>query len=334
MTTETLAGKPARKSITVTQEGIVIALTVLLLAIFSITLPGFLSGANLVNLLRGVSVLGMLALGMSIVVIGRGLDLAMVATLVVGMGWALTLTAGGHGFGISLLMGAGFAILAGAVIGAIVAFAEIPAVFTSLAMASVIFGFGNAVFFRNDVHNAPVDVGWLSTLGYGAFLGVPLVIYAFAALALAVHLLLRFTRFGQMIYAMGDNPAAARQTGMPVRPIIVAQYVISGLIAYLVGLVIVASNSGLNTRVYTSTLVYDVLLVVVLGGIGLSGGRGSVRNVIVGTLLVGTLFSGMTIMNLSYTTQNLVKSLVLLAALIAETLINPRDEQTAQQGDI
>ncbi|RQP08151.1 MAG: ABC transporter permease [Paracoccus sp. BP8] len=333
MTTET-AAKTARTSFTITQEGIVIALTVALLAIFSVTLPGFLSGANLVNLLRGVSVLGMLALGMSIVVIGRGLDLAMVATLVVGMGWALTLTAGGHGFGTSLLLGAGFAILAGAAIGMIVAFAEIPAVFTSLAMASVIFGFGNAVFFRNDVHNAPANVEWLSALGYGAFLGVPLVIYAFAALALAVHLLLRFTRFGQMIYAMGDNPAAARQTGMPVRPVIVAQYVISSLIAFLVGLVIVASNSGLNTRVYNSTLVYDVLLVVVLGGIGLSGGRGNVRNVIVGTLLVGTLFSGMTIMNLSYTTQNLVKSLVLLAALIAETLINPRDEQTAQQGDI
>ncbi|MDR5653309.1 hypothetical protein [Ruixingdingia sedimenti] len=106
-----------------------------------------------------------------------------------------------------------------------------------------------------------------------------------------------------------EGIVVARLTGMPVRPVTVAQYVISGLVAYLAGLVIVASNSGLNTRLYNSTLVYDVLL-------------------------VGTLFSGMTIMNLSCTTRNPIKSLVLLAALIAETLINPRDGQTPQQGDI
>lgn len=335
MQDQTAAGAAGRrKRLAITQEGIVVALTLVLLAVFSVTLDNFLSGANMVNLLRSVSVLGMLALGMSVVVIGRGLDLAMVASLVVGMGWALTMTGGGMPFGAALLLGALFAAGAGAVIGIIVAFAEIPAVFTSLAMASVIFGFGNAVFFRIDVHNAPPGIEWLTALGYGSLLGIPLVIHVFAALALVVHLLLRKTRFGQTIYAIGDNPAAARLTGMPVRPVTVAQYVISGLVAYLVGLVIVASNSGLNTRLYNSTLVYDVLLVVVLGGIGLSGGRGGVRNVIVGTLLVGTLFSGMTIMNLSYTTQNLIKSLVLLAALIAETLINPRDEQTSQQGDI
>jgi ribose transport system permease protein len=77
-----------------------------------------------------------------------------------------------------------------------------------------------------------------------------------------------------------------------------------------------------------------VLLVVVLGGIGLGGGRGGVRNVLVGTLLVGTLSSGMTIMDLSYTVQNFIKGLVMLMALIMDTFVNPRDEQTSQQGDI
>jgi ribose transport system permease protein len=73
---------------------------------------------------------------------------------------------------------------------------------------------------------------------------------------------------------------------------------------------------------------------VVLGGIGLSGGKGSVRNILVGTLMVGILQNGMTIMDISYTVQNLIKSVILLGALIADTVINPRDEQTAQQGDI
>jgi len=83
-------------------------------------------------------------------------------------------------------------------------------------------------------------------------------------------------------------------------------------------------------------MIYDVLLVVVLGGISLSGGRGSVRNVLVGTLLVGVLLNGMTILDITYTTQNLIKSLILLLAITVDSFINPRDEQTSQQsqGDI
>jgi ribose transport system permease protein len=77
-----------------------------------------------------------------------------------------------------------------------------------------------------------------------------------------------------------------------------------------------------------------VLLVVVIGGISLSGGRGGIRNVVVGTLLIGVLWNGMTIMDIQYTVQNLIKSCILLIALIIDSLMNPRDEQTAQQGDI
>ena len=92
----------------------------------------------------------------------------------------------------------------------------------------------------------------------------------------------------------------------------------------------------MNTRVYNSTMIYDVLLVVVLGGIGLSGGRGGVRNVLVGTMLIGILLDGMTILDIPYIEQNLIKSVILLVAIIIDSLVNPRDEQTAQQeqGDI
>ena len=90
----------------------------------------------------------------------------------------------------------------------------------------------------------------------------------------------------------------------------------------------------MNTRVVNSNMVYDVILVVVLGGVSLSGGRGSVRNVVVGTLLIGVLMNGMTIMDIQYTVQNVIKSLILLVAIIADSIINPRDEQTGQQGDI
>ena len=90
----------------------------------------------------------------------------------------------------------------------------------------------------------------------------------------------------------------------------------------------------MNTRIAISTYVYDVILVVVLGGIGLSGGKGGIRNVIVGTLLIGVLLNGMTIMDIQYTVQNVIKGVILLTAIVIDTIVNPRDEQTAQQGDI
>src|ERR1700727_3488646 len=94
--------------------------------------------------------------------------------------------------------------------------------------------------------------------------------------------------------------------------------------------------ANVNTRLVNSTMVYDVILVVVLGGIGLSGGRGGVRNVLVGTLLIGVLLDGMTILNVPYVEQNLIKSVILLVAIVIDSFVNPRDAQTAQQeqGDI
>ncbi|TIV15747.1 MAG: ABC transporter permease, partial [Mesorhizobium sp.] len=116
--------------------------------------------------------------------------------------------------------------------------------------------------------------------------------------------------------------------------IIVTQYVISALIAFTAGIIMTGLVTGIDTRLYNSSLIYDVLLVVVLGGIGLSGGQGGVRNVIAGTILVGILTNGMTILNFSYTSQNLIKSVILLGALAIDAIINPRDEQTSQSGDI
>jgi ribose transport system permease protein len=83
-----------------------------------------------------------------------------------------------------------------------------------------------------------------------------------------------------------------------------------------------------------STLLYDIILVVVIGGIGLSGGKGGMRNVIVGALLIGIMLNAMTIIDIPHIYQNLIKATILLAAIIVDSLLNPRDEQTAQQGDI
>ena len=156
----------------------------------------------------------------------------------------------------------------------------------------------------------------------------------FGAAAAVMTLFLRRTRAGAFIYAIGDNPFGARATGLPTRPIIVLEYVLAALIGVFAGLVMAASVNSMPTRIYNSTMIYDVVLVVVLGGIGLSGGRGGVLNVVIGTLLIGTMLNGMTIMDISYSVQNIIKGVVLLAAILADSLVNPRNEETAQQGDI
>jgi ribose transport system permease protein len=317
------------------QEKIVFILTVLLFLAFALTLNNFLSAANLLALVRSVAVLGILGLGMLIVVLGRGIDLSLVATMAISVAWAMQLIHEGvpvyAALGIGLLFALGIALFT----GILVAYAEIPPLFATLAMATFVYGFGRAhLIVGTDVVYMPKTMGWIVGLGQGKLLGVPMPIVVAAAMAFAVYLFLRYTKIGNFIYAIGDNLAASRISGIAVRPMLVLQYVLSGGIAFVAGIITATSVEAMNTRIVNSNMIYDVILVVVLGGVGLSGGRGNVRNVIVGTLLIGVLMNGMTIMDVQYTVQNVIKSLILLLAIVVDSVVNPRDEQTGQQGDI
>ncbi|MEX0408079.1 ABC transporter permease [Aquibium sp. LZ166] len=316
------------------QEQIVFGLAMLLCLAFAAALPGFLTTNNLLNLVRSVSILGILGVAMGLVVIGRGIDLSLVALMAVSVAWTLHLVAGGMPLLQALAIGLAFSLVTGAVSGWLVAYVEIPAIFATLAMGTLIYGFGRYFLFGLDVVYMPEAAQALLWYGQGTLFGIPVPIYMFAGVCLGAHLFLRYAKSGRYLRAVGDNLHAARITGIPARPIIVLQYVLSALIGYTAGIVTAASVASMNTRVAISTYVYDVILVVVLGGIGLSGGKGGIRNVIVGTLLIGVLLNGMTIMDIQYTVQSVIKGIILLTAIVIDTILNPRDEQTAQQGDI
>ena len=316
------------------QEQIIFAIAVAVFAIFSVVVPDFLSAGNVVSMVQNVSVLGILGLGMAITILGRGIDLSMVASMSVAVAWMLVQLNAGAPLGQALPLAIGFSILVGIVNGILVAYVEVPAIFATLAMGVAVYGFGKYFLVESDVNFLPESWRWLANLAGARPLGVPVPVLAFLGCAGLAHLALRYLRDGRFIYAMGDNPVAARTTGVPVRVLVVLQYIISALIALLAGLLMSMLVASMNTRIASSTLVYDVILVVVLGGISLSGGRGGIFSVVVGTLLIGILLNGMTMLNLTYTSQNIIKALVLLLALVLDTLINPRDEQTAQQGDI
>jgi ribose transport system permease protein len=322
------------------QEAVVFVITVLIFGSFSIFLKGFFDVENLLTLVRSVSVLGILSIAMAIVVISRGIDLSLVGVLVVSTALAVILSSpnsffqNGLSFNWAVLVGVLFVIIASSITGALIAFGNLPAVFVSLAMGSVIYGLGLTFFINTDANYLPVDAQWVVFLGSGRLLGIPMPIISFFVLLSTFAFILNKTAFGQFLYAIGDNTNAARTAGIPVRPIIIIIYIMAGIIAYVAGLLTAGAVTNINTKLFQSTLIYDVLLVVVVGGIGLSGGKGGMKNVLLGTVLIGTLLNGMVILNMSFIQQNLIKGLILLFAIMVDTLLNPRDEQTSQQGDI
>jgi ribose transport system permease protein len=322
------------RGVRVTQQSIVFGIFVVLFAGFALFLPGFFSTDNMLTLLQNVAILGILGLGMAIVVIGRGIDISMVAALAVPPGLVLQMVQNGHSVSAAFAAALALVLAFGLVNGWLIAYAEVPSLFTTLASGLFLAGLGQVAFFQLDVVQWHERLDAFAWFGRGTIGGVPMPVIMFALAAVAVAAFLRRTRLGAYVYATGDNPFGARTTGIPTRPVIVLQYVLAALIGAFAGMVMAASVNSMETRIFNSTLIYDVILVVVLGGIGLSGGRGGVLNVIIGTLLIGTLLNAMTIMDVSYSAQNLVKGVVLLVAILTDSFLNPRNEETAQQGDI
>lgn len=315
------------------QERIVFAIAVAIFVVAALTLPGFFTPDNLVAIVRSVSVLGILALGMAVIVIGRGIDLSMVAVMAMSVAWYLQMLGNGMSDGAALGLALAGVVAIGFANGFLVAYAEVPAIFVTLASASFVYGLVRSQLIGSDA--VPVPPGhWVAELGALRLADVPLEVFVFAGLAFAAFVFLRFTKWGRYVYYAGDNPAAARNVGMPVRPMLVLRYVISSLVAFAAGLLTAGSLQSMNTRVVNSTQLYDIVLVTVIGGIGLAGGKGGVRNVLIGAALIGILLNAMTILDIPLLYQNLIKSAILLAAIIFDGVLNPRDEQTAQQGDI
>ena len=322
------------------QELIILIVTVSIFVGFSVFLDKFFSTGNLLTLMRSVSILGILSIAMAVVVISKGIDLSLIATLAIGTALASVLSSPDVlpfidlPFIYAVLLGFLFTAILCAITGILVAYWDMASVFVTLAMAGVIYGLGRTLFIGDELNYLPEDAVWLEYLGRGQLFGIPMPIICFLSLALVMHLVLTKTTFGKFVYSIGDSGLAARTAGVPVRPILVMIFILAGLVAYFAGLLTAGAISSINTRMVSGSMIYDVLLVVVVGGIGLSGGKGGMHNVILGTLLIGTLLNGMVIMDISFIVQNLIKGIILLIAIMTDTILNPRDEQTTQQGDI
>jgi ribose transport system permease protein len=314
------------------QEQIVLLITIVLLIGFSLTLNGFANLANLLNLLRSISILGILGLGMGLIVISRGIDLSEVAIMAGSWSIALIEIQKGMPAGWACLVALALALMIGVVNGVMVAFVEAPALFVTLAAGFVIYGL--AFWFAPAwVVYAPKDAPLLLFPGAGHVAGVPVPIFVFAGCAIIMHLFLSRTSIGRFIYAQGDNPEAARLAGVAIRPLIVLEHTLVALLAWIAGLVWIGTTGSMQMAITQGTMIFDVVLVVVIGGISLVGGRGGVFSVVVGCVLIGTLLNAFTIMDVNSEVQNIIKGIVLLAAIVLDNWLHPRDEETARQGD-
>ncbi|MGA2288343.1 ABC transporter permease [Bradyrhizobium sp.] len=314
------------------QEQIVLLLTLGLLLVFSFTLRDFSSITNLLNLVRSISILGILGLGMGLIVISRGIDLSMVS--IMAAAWSIPLVQIEHGMpiGWAVLLSLFIAVLIGTANGIIIAFVEAPPLFVTLAASFVIYGMAFWIAPAWVVY-APKNAPMLLYPGQGLLLGMPMPIIVFLVATIGMHFFLSKTSVGRFVYAQGDNPEAARLAGIGLRPLIVLEYLIVALLAWLAGLVWIGTTGSMQMSITQGTMVFDVILVVVLGGISLIGGRGSVFSVVVGCALIGTLLNAFTIMDVNSEVQNIIRGVVLLAAILLDNWLHPRDEETARQGD-
>lgn len=317
-------------------ELVVAVATLSLILIFSVTVDGFATIGNLRVILSNSASLAVLSCGMAIVIISRGLDLSLIAQMVAGATIFGIFISAGVSAPLSLLV----ALAAMAVIGFLnawlIAYVEIPSMLATLASSLFLVGLLRFAILRGEfLLLLPKSDPTVAFLAGDILPGVSVPVVLMVLTLVASWFLLTRTTAGQIIYAMGDNFQAARLAGLPVRTTLIVVYVFAAFTALVAGLIMSAASGAVDFRTVTNgTLLFDVILVVVLGGIPLRGGRGSVRNIIVGVALIAVLRNGMTLMDFTTQTQDMLKGLILLTAIVTDNYLNPRDAETDSVGDL
>lgn len=274
---------PARVSGLVRQAGVLMAL-VLLVIVSAVLSDRFLTLPNLLNVLRQVSIVGILAVGMTFVVLTKGIDLSVGSLLGVSVVIIAALLET-QSAAVAIPLGLGAAMALGLVNGLGVALAGIPPFIMTLGMLSFARGLG--FIFTRGTPIPILDEGFYD-LGNGYLLGIPNPTWIFVAVLLASGAVLALTPFGRSVYAIGSNEDAARLSGVPVRVYTVLVYVISGIVSGIAGLVY-ASQLSVGTPIAGQGYELDAIAAVVVGGTSLFGGRGSVGGTLIGTLIIGVL---------------------------------------------
>lgn len=284
--------------------------------LFTFLTPNFLTPGNIVNILRQASINIVLATGMTFVILTGGIDLSIgsilgvsavvgvLASLLPGIGWFAVPAA--------LLTGLGLGLLN----GALIAFLDLPPFIVTLGALTALRGVAYLVANGTTVINRNLNFAWIGN----NYLGPLPWLVVIALLAVFVSwFILRRTVLGVQIYAVGGNQQAARLTGIKVNRVLLFVYGVSGLLAGLAG-VMSASRLYSATGMLGNGYELDAIAAVILGGTSFSGGIGTIFGTLVGALIIAVLNNGLTLLNMSFFWQLVVKGLVIIFAVTIDRL--------------
>ena len=298
--------------------GLLLALLLLVLAL-SLLSDRFLRYANIINVLRQISINAIIACGMTVVIIGRGIDLS-VGSLLAFCGVLAAGLANIVGWPAPAAMAAALAVgvVLGAFNGAIIAYAGIAPFIVTLAGLTIFRGMALAYTDGRPISGLPPA---FMQLGASSAWGLPVPIWVMLGFLLLTHIILAYTALGRAIYAIGGNEEAARLSGIPVRRVLVFSYAYAGLAAALAALVL---TGRLNSAQPSAGAMFelDAIAAVVVGGTSLFGGRGGVLGTLIGALIIGVINNGLNLLNVPSFYQQIVKGAVILIALLIERLLS------------
>lgn len=286
--------------------------------------PNFLKTENLLNISNQIAVIAIVAVGMTMVIIAGGIDLAagslialsaVLCTLFI-RDFAGALNAGALGMTLACLAAIAVCGGAGAFSGLMVTKFRLPPFIVTLSMMLVARGVARLLSREQSVYQVPESFIWL---GRGAdFLSIPNAVLLMAVLYIIAHILMTRLPLGRYIYAVGGNIEAARISGIRVARVQVFTYVVSGLLAGLGG-VIMASQLKSGAPSYGQMYELYVIAAVVVGGASLSGGSGRMFNTLIGAFIIAVINNGMNLTNVESAMQMVVLGLVILAAVMIDT---------------
>jgi ribose transport system permease protein len=282
----------------------------------------FLQPGNLTDILRQISVIGIIALAMTYVILTAGIDLSVgsilaLSTSVVAM--ALTRGPGGLGYGQHILLAIAAALAistaVGAVNGVVIALLDIQPFVVTLASMIGIRGLAKWL-----TGNANIDIGFgqdVAAAFAAAFRQKSVVIGAYLALTVIFWIVLDRTVFGRHVRAIGDNEKAGRYTGLPIRAIKVWVYAVSGLLSGFAGVLYAAENHQGNPNAGVAYEL-DAIAAVVIGGTRLAGGKGSIPGTIVGALTIGVLTNMLRLNNVDSNVEMMIKAVIIVLAVAVQ----------------
>ena len=274
----------------------------------------FFTQGNILNVLNQASVIGVLAIGMTFVVLTGGIDLSvgsMLAAVSVYMGLQ-------HQAGSGALVMLGAALIGGVALGAFnglaVTVGRVVPFIATLAMLSAARGLALTM---NDAQPITITDDTIRDIGRERIFGVPLPVYVFAVMAVLGWLLLNRTTFGRHVVAIGGNAEAARLSGIRVQRTQFLVYALSGL-CVSVAAVLLTARLGSASPTVAGGYELDAIAAVVIGGTSLSGGRGTLEGSVIGVLLFNVLFNLFNLLNVSAHMQGVLKGVIILAAVVVQ----------------